>query len=343
MKQKITLKQIAKELDVSISTVSKALKDSKEIGEETKKKIQAFAKYYKYRPNPLAVSLKNNSAKIIGVIIPEIVHHFFAEVINGVEKTASENGYTVIIASSNEEFEKEVANISSLSDSLIDGFIISVSKGTLKAKNYAHISNTIELGIPVVLFDRTIDDIVCDKVMVNDRLGAYEGTSELINKGRRKIILITTEDYISIGNERTQGYIQAHKEAQIKCEQDLIIKCQEKGSREKNLFSLEKDLEKSLTLNSDIDGIIAVNESYAAVALKVLGKLNIKVPENVSLICFSDGVISQFSTPPISALSQHGELMGRKAANLLIERLKNPERDYQTEIIECTLIDRNSI
>ena len=133
MKQKITLKQIAKELDVSISTVSKALKDSKEIGEETKKKIQAFAKYYKYRPNPLAVSLKNNSAKIIGVIIPEIVHHFFAEVINGVEKTASENGYTVIIASSNEEFEKEVANISSLSDSLIDGFIISVSKGTLKA------------------------------------------------------------------------------------------------------------------------------------------------------------------------------------------------------------------
>lgn len=343
MKQKITLKQIAKELDVSISTVSKALKDSKEIGEETKKKIQAFAKYYKYRPNPLAVSLKNNSAKIIGVIIPEIVHHFFAEVINGVEKTASENGYTVIIASSNENFEKEVANISSLSDSLIDGFIISVSKGTLKAKTYEHISNTIELGIPVVLFDRTIDDIVCDKVMVNDRLGAYEGTSELIKKGRRKIILITTEDYISIGNERTQGYIQAHNEAQIKCEQDLIIKCQEKGSRVKNLNSLEKALEKSLTLNSDIDGIIAVNESYAAVALKVLGKLNIKVPENVSLICFSDGVISQFSTPPISALSQHGELMGRKAANLLIERLKNPERDYHTEIIECTLIDRNSI
>ena len=233
MKQKITLKQIAKELDVSISTVSKALKDSKEIGEETKKKIQAFAKYYKYRPNPLAVSLKNNSAKIIGVIIPEIVHHFFAEVINGVEKTASENGYTVIIASSNENFEKEVANISSLSDSLIDGFIISVSKGTLKAKNYEHISNTIELGIPVVLFDRTIDDIDCDKVMVNDRLGAYEGTSELIKKGRRKIILITTEDYISIGNERTQGYIQAHNEAKIQCYQDLIIKCQEKGSREK--------------------------------------------------------------------------------------------------------------
>ena len=343
MKQKITLKQIAKELDVSISTVSKALKNSKEIGEETKKKIQAFAKYYKYRPNPLAVSLKNNSAKIIGVIIPEIVHHFFAEVINGVEKTASENGYTVIIASSNEEFEKEVANINSLSDSLIDGFIISVSKGTLKAKNYEHISDTIELGIPVVLFDRTIDDIVCDKVMVNDRLGAYEGTSKLINKGRRKIILITTEDYISIGNERTQGYIQAHNEAKIKFEQDLIIKCQEKGSREKNLNSLEKDLEKSLTLNPDIDGIIAVNESFAAVALKVLGKLNIKVPENVSLICFSDGVISQFSTPPISALSQHGELMGRKAANLLIKRLNNPERDYQTEVIECTLIDRNSI
>ena len=179
--------------------------------------------------------------------------------------------------------------------------------------------------------------------MVNDRLGAYEGTSELINKGRRKIILITTEDYISIGNERTQGYIQAHNDAKIQCYQDLIIKCQEKGSREKNLNSLEKDLEKSLTLNTDIDGIIAVNESYAAVALKILGKLNIKVPENVSLICFSDGVISQFSTPPISALSQHGELMGRKAANLLIKRLNNPERDYQTEVIECTLIDRNSI
>ncbi|MGB0280350.1 MAG: LacI family DNA-binding transcriptional regulator, partial [Flavobacteriaceae bacterium] len=168
MKKKITIKQLAAELGVSVSTVSKSLHDSPEISKETREKVKAFAKLYNYRPNNIALSLKNKKTKTIGVIIPEVVHHFFAMVVKGVEQVAMERGYNVVISLSNESFEKEVINMETFADSLIGGFILSLSKETLQKQDYHHIHQTIEEGMPVVLFDRTVPEINCDKVIVND-------------------------------------------------------------------------------------------------------------------------------------------------------------------------------
>src|SRR5690606_21256662 len=163
MKKKITLKQIARELDVSISTVSKALRDSVEISEDTRQKVQAFAKLYNYKPNNIALSLKNRKTKTIGIIIPEIIHHFFATVISGIEQVANENGYSVLICLSDESFDKEVLNMEMLANGSIDGFIMSLSKETQFKADFHHITEVINQGMSVVMFDRVANDILCDK------------------------------------------------------------------------------------------------------------------------------------------------------------------------------------
>jgi len=184
MKRKVTLKQIAKELDVSISTVSKSLRDSPEISEDTRQKVQAFAKLYNYKPNNIALSLKNRKTKTIGIIIPEIVHHFFATVISGIEQVANENGYSVVVCLSNESFDKEVINMEMLANGSIDGFIMSLSKETQYKADFHHITEVINQGMPVVMFDRVTNEVFCDKVIIDDKTAAYDAVQSLINKGK---------------------------------------------------------------------------------------------------------------------------------------------------------------
>ena len=182
MKQKITLKHIARELEVSISTVSKALKNSDEISDDTKEKVQAFAKLYNYKPNNIAVSLKNKRTKNIGVVIPDIVHHFFTTVFRGIEKYANEQGYNVIICVSDESFDKEVINMEMLNNGSIDGFIMSLSAETQQKNDITHLKQVIDQGTPLVLFDRVTDELECDKVILNDQEIAYEATKKLLKE-----------------------------------------------------------------------------------------------------------------------------------------------------------------
>lgn len=344
MKKRITLKGIANELNVSISTVSKSLKNSPEIGEETRQKIIAFAKTHNYRPNNIALSLKNRKTKTIGLIIPEIVHYFFSNVINGIEKFANKNGYNVIIAVSNESFEKEVLNMETLANGHIDGFIISIAKETFKKQDFHHIQETIDLGVPVVLFDRVFNNLKCDKVIVDDKGGAEAATSFLIEKGKKNILLLTTQDYISVGNLRTQGYIEALKKHQIIPDNRLIIKSIDESSSEKEMSYLEKQINNLLNQKVAIDGIFAVNEIYAASALKVLRKRNINVPEQVAIICFTDGVISRYSSPSLTTVSQHAEEIGEASAKLLIDKLTeiSPLEEHITKVINCSIVERES-
>ncbi len=209
LKQKITLKHIARELEVSISTVSKALKNSEEIGQDTKEKIQAFAKLYNYKPNNIAVSLKNKRTKNIGVIIPNIVHHFFTTVFRGIEKYANTRGYNVIVCVSDESFDKEVINMELLANGSIDGFIMALSAETQLKKDYTHLLEVTNQGIPLVLFDRITDEIACDKVVINDMEVAYMAVKKLIDDGRRGIALITTDDFFSVSKARENGYLKA--------------------------------------------------------------------------------------------------------------------------------------
>jgi LacI family transcriptional regulator len=343
MIRRITLKEIANELNVSISTVSKSLKDSHEIGLETREKIKAFAKAHNYRPNNIALSLKNRKTKTIGVIIPEIVHHFFSIVINSIEKFSTENGYNVIIAVSNESFEKEVLNMETLANGHIDGIIMSIAKETLKKQDFHHIKETIDLGIPVVLFDRVISEIKCDKVIVNDKQAAKEATQFLIDDKRENILLLTSEDYVSVGNLRTEGYLEALKDNDIEPNSNLIIKVKDKKGSQLEMSYLEDELEKAIK-SQKVDAILGVNEIYAGSALKVLKKNNVSVPKEISIISFTDGVISRYSSPSLSTISQHGEIMGERSAELLINKLtgKTSSNEFKTEIINCSLIKRES-
>ncbi len=344
MKRKLTLKEISKEFNVSISTVSKALKDSSEIGEDTRLKIQAFAKFYNYKPNNIALRLKNKKSKTIGVIIPEIVHHFFSMVINGIDRVAMHRGYNVIVSVSNESFEKEVINMETLANSPIDGFILSISKETLFKKDFHHINETILQGMPVVLFDRVVEEILCDKVVVDDKQGARLATDFLIQKGCKQILLITTQDHISVGYLRTQGYIETLNANNYPIDEDLIIKTVDEKGSEEELIRLENQVIEKLKTHPNIDAIFAVNEIYGAVGLKAVKQLNKNVPDDVSIICFTDGVISKYSSPTLSTISQHADEIGEMAADMLINKLESssPSASFDTKILECSLIERAS-
>lgn len=344
MKRKVTLKQIAKELDVSISTVSKALRNSVEISEDTKQKIQAFAKLYNYKPNNIALSLKNRKTNTIGIIIPEIVHHFFSKVIRGVELVANQRGYNVIIGLSNESFAKEVINMEMLANGSIDGFIISLSKETLQQQDYHHFNETISQGMPIVMFDRVVNEIRCDKVIVDDFEGAKNAVDKLITNGCKKIALVTTKDYVSVGRLRTQGYLEALKNANQELQAELILKLDDNVDYETNIEALEKEIEQLFKANKTIDGIFAVNELYALTAMRVANRFGFNIPNDIQVIGFTDGVLSKHATPSLSTVSQHAQLMGEKAANLLIDKLENDEEEetYQTKVIASELIERES-
>jgi LacI family transcriptional regulator len=325
MRKKVTLKQIARELDVSISTVSKSLRDSHEISEDTRLKVQAFAKLYNYKPNNIALSLKNKKTKTIGIIIPEIVHHFFATVIS------------VIVCLSDESFDKEVINMELLANGSTDGFIMSLSKETQQKRDFHHIQEIISQGMPVVMFDRVTNDVFCDKVIIDDQEAAYNAVQFFIDSGFKKIGLITTVDYVSVGKLRTDGYKKALLSNGISINEDLIVKIEDIDNCSVKIENLIKNIK--------CDAIFAVNELFAVTAIKIATKNNLNVPDDISVIGFTDGIISQFSTPSISTVSQNGIKMGRKSAQMLIDRLELEDEEdehYKTELIETNLIFRES-
>ncbi|CAN1570563.1 PurR Transcriptional regulators [Flavobacteriaceae bacterium] len=337
MKKKITLKQIAKELDVSISTVSKSLRNSPEIGEETRLKVQAFAKFYHYKPNNIALSLKNRKTKTIGIIIPEIVHHFFSTVINGIEQIANENGYSVVICLSDDSFDKEVLNMELLANGSIDGFIMSLSKETQFKGDFHHITEVINQGMPVVMFDRVTNEVLCDKVIIDDKMAAYEAVQSLIDKGRKKIALVTTVDYVSVGKLRTDGYTKALLDNGLLFDESLIIKIEDIDTCEIIIGKLLED--------KAIDAVLAVNEIFAVTCIKTANKIGLNVPKDLAVIAFTDGMISKYSTPTITTVSQSGVKMGNRAAKIIIDRLESEDDDeenYSTEVIETYLVERES-
>lgn len=336
MKRKVTLKQIAKELDVSISTVSKSLRNSIEISEDTRQKVQAFAKLYNYKPNNIALSLKNKKTKTIGIIIPEIVHHFFATVISGIEQVANENGYNVIVCLSDESFDKEVINMEMLANGSIDGFIMSLSKETQLKRDFHHIVEVINQGMPVVMFDRVTNDVLCDKVIIDDQMASYEAVDYLISKGFKNIALLTTVDYVSVGKLRTDGYVKAMRGHDMPVREEMIIKIEDIDNCSVKIEKLLKEQQP--------DAIFAVNELFAVTSIKLAAKMGLSVPKDLSVIGFTDGIISQFSTPSITTVSQNGIKMGGRAAKMLIDRLEMEEEDehYRTEVIETHLVERES-
>ncbi|WP_431161137.1 LacI family DNA-binding transcriptional regulator [Flagellimonas beolgyonensis] len=343
MKPKMTLKKIATELGLSISTVSKALKDDKDISKENREKVQAFAKFYNYRPNSVALSLKQKKTKTIGVIIPEIVHHFFAKVISGIEEVANSKEYNVIIGVSNESLAKEAINMEMLIDGSIDGFIVSLSKETLLKEDYHHLEETQNRNIPIVMFDRVVDDIDCDKIIIDDREAGRMAVQKLIDIGCKKILLLTTMDYLHIGRMRTEGYRDALMCNGIAYDEELVVKIGELGDSDEEQRNLEHRINLVFEKHPDIDGIFGVNEIYAVTALNAARLRGLKVPEELSVIGFSDGILSKYARPHLTTVSQHGKIIGKLAAKTLIERLERDEdTPFITQLVKTELIIRDS-
>ncbi|MBU3012224.1 LacI family transcriptional regulator [Polaribacter vadi] len=324
MKQKITIKTIAKELGVSTSTVSKALKDSHEISKETKDKIQAYANLYNYKPNSLALQLRNQKTKVIGVILPKIVHHFFSTVIMGIEEGAIEKGYHIMVCFSNESYAKEVETLKVLSNGSVDGLIVSIANETLKNKDFKHFTDLVSEEIPLVLFDRVVDDILCDKVVVDDVGAGYKATKHLLDNGRKRIALITTPKHVNVGTLRRQGYEKALIEEYIKTDKNLIVEIDENSDVRKQI---------EFVFNQEIDGVFAVNEIYAANAMRIAKEKGLNVPKDFSVIGFTDGLISEYSSPSITTIAQHGFTMGKQAVELLIERIEKETEVYSPKKI----------
>jgi LacI family transcriptional regulator len=338
MKTKPTLKQIAKELGVSVSTVSKALSDSSEISDATKVKIKEFAALKNYKPNSIAKNLKNQRTNTIGVIIPNILNPFFAKVFSGIEKRALERGYNVITGISNESQKKEEQVMDMLNNGTIDGFIISLAEETQSAKKYSHLKEILNSGTPIVMFDRVADEIKCDKVIVDDLDSAFHATNHLINIGCRKIALLSTIDNLSVGKLRLQGFKKAIEGKKQILNEELIV--------------LENDTEiyesklRELLLSKKIDGIFALNEVASTIAFKMVLKMGYKIPDEINIVGFADGVWSRRLTPSLSTVSQHAPEIGENAANLLIDRLEDKSNkeipEYKTVVIKTELRQRES-
>jgi LacI family transcriptional regulator len=337
MKAKATLKQIAKELGVSVSTVSKALNDSPEISEQTKVKIKEYAKLKNYKPNVIGLNLKNRKTKTIGVIIPNILNSFFAKVFSGIEKVADKKGYNVITCISNESLEKEVHTLEMLSNGTIDGFILSVSEEAQKLQDYNHFSAIISDGTPIVMFDRIADEVDCDKVVVDDFDSALNSTQHLINLGCKNIALISSVDNLSVGKLRADGYLKALKDNNIPVNEKIILRTDSEDDMKAKIDAI---------FDNKIDAIFALDENDSVAALRVSLKKGFRVPEDISIIGFADGILaSRRLSPSLTTVSQHGIEIGEVAAKKLIERLEEPEgetSDYETIVIKTKLKERES-
>jgi LacI family transcriptional regulator len=337
MKAKATLKQIAKELGVSVSTVSKALNDSPEISEPTKIKIQEYAKLKNYKPNVIGLNLKNRSTKTIGVIIPNILNSFFAKVFTGIEKVADEKGYKVITCISDESLEKEISILEMLSNGTIDGFILSISEEAQKLQQFNHFKSIINEGTPIVMFDRIAEEVNCDKVIVDDFDSAVNATEHLLKTGCKKIALFSTIDNLSVGKLRKEGFFKAFETAKKPLPKDSYILCvnDEANFTENATEFFEKNKP---------DGIFALDEHASVTAMKLGLKNGYKIPEELQIIGFADGVWSRRMTPSLSTVSQHGPEIGETATQILIEKLENKAEFYnaKTTIIKTELRQRES-
>lgn len=337
MPKKINIKTIASELGVSPSTVSKALKDSHEISEETRAKIQAYAKFYKYKPNTLALGLRNQKTMVIGVIVPEIVHHFFSRVISGIENTAYQKDYNLMICLSKDKISKEIQNINMLANGSVDGLLVAIAKETLEKEDFDHLKDLIAQDFPIVFFDRDPPNLEVDKVIIDDTAGGYKAAKHLIEKGYKKLAILTTPEHVTVGVGREKGFLKALKEFELSIYPEFDIRIDEN-------LPIEPQIEKLFTNKELPDGIFAVNETYAAAALKIAKSKGLAIPKDIAIIGFTDGLISNTTSPTLTTIAQHGYTMGAQAAEILLNRIYNQEEisPNQTIVISTNVVERES-
>ena len=331
----ITIKDLAERLHISVSTVSRALKDNPEISQATRKQVQELARELGYRPNPIAVALKTRKSYTIGVIVPQIVSTFFASVVRAIEEVADRYGYNVIVTASNENFEKEKKNVNVFINNRVDGIIISLSRET---SSYEHIKYIQETNTPLVLFDRTTNDLDVSSVVANDADAATKAVVHLIEGGAKSISLITGPEQLSIGRNRMKGYLRAMTNNNLEINPDYILRCKD--------FTVDTAYEATKNLLKDKkhpDAFFCIIDDMAIGAMKAVKEMGYRIPDDIAIFGFSNTKRSRYMSPTISTIDQFPTTVGEKAAELLFEQILDPKHaKKREEIVNCELIIRES-
>ena len=333
MKQRrISLKDLAKELNVSIATVSRALRGSHEVGEEMTRKVKELAQKLNYRPNPFAQSLRKEAPRIIGVIVPNLVTHYYASVLDGIEEYASLNGYSVISANSHENHEIEKKAIDNFISMHVEGIIACLAQDTV---DYSHFEEIHEMGLPLVFFARTCLADKFSQVVANGDEAAYEATQHLIKSGSRRIAFIGGPNHLDMVRRRKHGYLEALKEAKIPIDRSLVA-C------DKIDFNLAREKTINL-LNSENrpDAILAFNDIITYAAFDAIKSVGLRIPDDVAIIGFTDGDSAAFVTPRLSAIMDQAHVQGVKACELLLRNINGDTKIYP-EVVPMILKIRES-
>ena len=336
--ESITIKDIAKALGVSTSTVSRALRDSHEISTATKQMVLDVAEKLNYRPNPIALSLKERKTRSIGVIVCEIANSFFSQIINGIESVAYDKGYNVIISQTNESYEREVIDLQNMSSRAIDGLLISVSTET---SDFTHINELHKRGLPIVFFDRIASDIKTHSVIIDNYKGAYEATEHLIHAGYKNIAAIGNSEFLSITVDRMAGYKDALTANGIKIDKKLIKYCFYGGM----IFSeVEDTVNQLLIQKKKPDAIITLSDKLTTGCLKTFNRRGLRVPEDIAIVGFSNSDLTELTNPPLSVVKQPAFEMGRAATELILQIIesKRPITEFEKRIMSTEFIPRES-
>ncbi|MFY0631272.1 MAG: LacI family DNA-binding transcriptional regulator [Flavobacteriaceae bacterium] len=328
MAKNTTLKELSKILGVSISTISKALNDSHEISESTKERIKKAAKEYNYEPNRIAVNLKSGKTNTIGVILPSIKNFFLSRVLRGIEIVIADTSYNIIISITNESLEKEVQSMRTLANGFVDAIIIAVSEETQVKQDFSHLTN-FQSKKPLLMLDRVVDTIECDKVLVDDYEALFNATKELQKGGRKNIALASTIGNLSVGELRTKGYLAAIENHQ----QSIII--------EGEVDEIENQIV-SLIEQKKVDAIVGLDEEASLASFRAGKKKAVLNNREISLIGYAGTTISEHLTPSLTTINQHGKKVGITAANLLLSKLKKPLKDAESVIVNSTLHKRRT-
>lgn len=335
----VTIKDLARELGISPSTVSRALKDHPDISPQTKKAVNELAEKLNYQPNIVALSLRQSKTNTIGVIIPEIVHFFFSTVISGIEDVAYSAGYNVILTQSIESLQREMLNMKTLFNSRVDGMLISLSRETA---SFDHIEGMLAKGVPMVFFDRVYDHPSANKIIVDDFSGAKEATLHLIQQGCKKIAHIEGSPNLGITRQRLEGYLEALKEKNIPIDKSLIFPCPDA-----TIEAGKEVTEKILNGGNIPDAIFATNDPVAMGAMQAIRNKGLKIPKDIAVVGFSNWLFTSMMDPPLSSVDQPGYEMGQEATKLLIRQIEAKSKDDndpepETKILKTRLVARES-
>jgi LacI family transcriptional regulator len=335
MKKKTTIHDIAEKLNVTASTVSRALNNNPRISLKTRKLVQQAAQKLNYQPNNIAAALRSGKSNIIGIIVPTADRSFFSSVIYGIEEIANTAGFNVMICQSHDNYENEVDKVQALLNAGVDGVIVSYAKET---KDFKHFKKLINNGTPLILFDRSTNELEVSQVVIDDYLGSYMATEHLISQGYLRIAHFTSNAKISIYKDRLRGYQEALEAHGIPLDEELIFESnlQLEDGRASMLEILAKGLK--------VDGLVSASAMGAMGAMQVLKEHKIKVPDQFGIVGFANETFMSFSDPPLSTVEQHSKRIGNSAAELFLQEIASSQSKFipQKIVLKPELIIRES-